>query len=181
MRHSRCQDDEKPEIKRFTYGLIITGTGAYGVELAVLPAYVRHIGKIRMEAHTVHARRRDNEITESLEQAKQARAELTGVKVESQNILKEARRERDAIIKNAKEERERMIEAARADASREAAAIIKDANSQIEREKQQAKEDLKKDIAGISVAIASKVLGDELKDSARQQKTLEDSIKDMNL
>ena len=117
---------------------------------------------------------RDNEITESLEQAKQARAELTGVKVESQNILKEARRERDAIIKNAKEERERMIEAARADASREAAAII-------EREKQQAKEDLKKDIAGISVAIASKVLGDELKDSARQQKTLEDSIKDMNL
>ena len=74
-----------------------------------------------------------------------------------------------------------MIEAARADASREAAAIIKDANSQIEREKQQAKEDLKKDIAGISVAIASKVLGDELKDSARQQKTLEDSIKDMNL
>ena len=123
---------------------------------------------------------RDNEITESLEQAKQARAELTGVKVESQNILKEARRERDAIIKNAKEERERMIEAARADASREAAAIIKDANSQIEREKQQAK-DLKKDIAGISVAIASKVLGDELKDSARQQKTLEDSIKDMNL
>lgn len=124
---------------------------------------------------------RDNEITESLEQAKQARAELTGVKVESQNILKEARRERDAIIKNAKEERERMIEAARADASREAAAIIKDANSQIEREKQQAKEDLKKDIAGISVAIASKVLGDELKDSARQQKTLEDSIKDMNL
>ena len=124
---------------------------------------------------------RDNEITESLEQAKQARAELTGVKVESQNILKEARRERDAIIKNAKEERERMIEAARADASREAAAIIKDANSQIEREKQQAKEDLKKDIAGISVAIASKVLVDELKDSARQQKTLEDSIKDMNL
>ena len=120
---------------------------------------------------------RDNEITESLEQAKQARAELTGVKVESQNILKEARRERDAIIKNAKEERERMIEAARADASREAAAIIKDANSQIEREKQQ----VKKDIAGISVAIASKVLGDELKDSARQQKTLEDSIKDMNL
>ena len=162
MRHSRCQDDEKPEIKRFTYGLIITGTGAYGVELAVLPAYVRHIGKIRMETHTVHARR-------------------PGVKVESQNILKEARRERDAIIKNAKEERERMIEAARADASREAAAIIKDANSQIEREKQQAKEDLKKDIAGISVAIASKVLGDELKDSARQQKTLEDSIKDMNL
>ena len=138
---------------------------------------------------------RDNEITESLEQAKQLQFKVIDAvtrNFQGEEVLSlgdlgvvkglnKPRRERDAIIKNAKEERERMIEAARADASREAAAIIKDANSQIEREKQQAKEDLKKDIAGISVAIASKVLGDELKDSARQQKTLEDSIKDMNL
>lgn len=124
---------------------------------------------------------RDNEITESLEQAKQARAETGRALRSKARTYSRKPAVTRAIIKNAKEERERMIEAARADASREAAAIIKDANSQIEREKQQAKEDLKKDIAGISVAIASKVLGDELKDSARQQKTLEDSIKDMNL
>ncbi|MDD4820028.1 MAG: F0F1 ATP synthase subunit B, partial [Flavobacteriales bacterium] len=115
---------------------------------------------------------RDKTITDSLEQATKARAELLGVKQESQDILKEARHQRDAILKEAKDERERMIDAARGDAAKEAAGIIKDANAIIEREKRAAKDDLKKDLAGLSVALAQKVLSEELKDASAQQKTL---------
>lgn len=124
---------------------------------------------------------RDKKINDSLAQARQAREELAGVQTESQEILKQARREREEILGGAKQERERLIEAARTEAGAQASAIMQDANVMIEREKQRAKEDLKKDIAGISIALAEKVLGEELKDVSKQQKTLEDSIAEVDL
>ena len=113
---------------------------------------------------------RDENIARSLEQARAAREELSGVKTESQQILRQARKER-----------ERIIEAAREEAAQQAAVILSDANGMIEREKQRAKDDLRKDLAGLTISLAEKVLGEELKDAAAQRKTLEDSIKDVAL
>ena len=124
---------------------------------------------------------RDKNIAESLDKARQAREELAGVQTESQKILKDARREREEILGGAQSERERIIELARQEAGQQASVILNDANTMIEREKQRAKDDLKKDIAGISIALAEKVLGEELKDASAQQKSIEESIKDVNL
>lgn len=124
---------------------------------------------------------RDKNIAESLDKARQAREELSGVQTESQKILKDARKEREEILGGAQSERERIIELARQEADQQASVILNDANTMIEREKQRAKDDLKKDIAGISIALAEKVLGEELKDASAQQKSIEESIKDVNL
>ena len=124
---------------------------------------------------------RDKNIAESLDKARQAREELAGVQTESQKILKDARREREEILGGAQSERERIIELARQEAGQQASVILNDANTMIEREKQRAKDDLKKDIAGISIALAEKVLGEELKDASAQQTSIEESIKDVNL
>ena len=124
---------------------------------------------------------RDKNIAESLDKARQAREELAGVQTESQKILKDARKEREEILGGAQSERERIIELARQEAGQQASVILNDANTMIEREKQRAKDDLKKDIAGISIALAEKVLGEELKDASAQQKSIEESIKDVNL
>ena len=124
---------------------------------------------------------RDKNIAESLDKARQAREELSGVQTKSQKILKDARKEREEILGGARSERERIIELARQEAGQQASVILNDANTMIEREKQRAKEDLKKDIAGISIALAEKVLGEELKDASAQQKSIEESIKDVNL
>lgn len=124
---------------------------------------------------------RDENIARSLEQARQARDELSGVKTESQQILREARMQREEILGQARKERERIIEAARTDAAQQAAAILNDANGMIEREKQRAKDDLRKDLAELTISLAEKVLGEELKDADAQRKTLEDSIKDVAL
>lgn len=124
---------------------------------------------------------RNKNITESLDKARQAREELAGVQTESQKILKDARKEREEILGGAQSERERIIELARQEAGQQASVILNDANTMIEREKQRAKDDLKKDIAGISIALAEKVLGEELKDASAQQKSIEESIKDVNL
>lgn len=124
---------------------------------------------------------RDKNIAESLDKARQAREELAGVQTESQKILKDARKEREEILGGAQSERERIIELARQEAGQQATVILNDANTMIEREKQRAKDDLKKDIAGISIALAEKVLGEELKDASAQQKSIEESIKDVNL
>ncbi len=124
---------------------------------------------------------RDKNIAESLDKARQAREELAGVQTESQKILKDARKEREEILGGAQSERERIIELARQEAGQQASVILNDANTMIEREKQRAKDDLKKDIAGISISLAEKVLGEELKDASAQQKSIEESIKDVNL
>lgn len=124
---------------------------------------------------------RDENIARSLEQARAAREELSGVKTESQQILRQARKEREEILVGARKERERIIEAAREEAAQQAAVILSDANGMIEREKQRAKDDLRKDLAGLTISLAEKVLGEELKDAAAQRKTLEDSIKDVAL
>ncbi len=124
---------------------------------------------------------RDKNIAESLDKARQAREELAGVQTESQKILKDARKEREEILGGAQSERDRIIELARQEAGQQASVILNDANTMIEREKQRAKDDLKKDIAGISIALAEKVLGEELKDASAQQKSIEESIKDVNL
>lgn len=124
---------------------------------------------------------RDKNIAESLEKARQAREELSGVKTESQQILKGARKEREEILGGARKERDRIIELARQEAGQQAAVILDDANTMIEREKQRAKDDLRKDLAGISISLAEKVLGEELKDADAQRKSIEESIKDVNL
>lgn len=124
---------------------------------------------------------RDENIARSLEQARAAREELSGVKTESQQILRQARKEREEILVGARKERERIIEAAREEAAQQAAVILSDANGMIEREKQRAKDDLRKDLAGLTISLAEKVLGEELKDADAQRKTLEDSIKDVAL
>ena len=113
---------------------------------------------------------RDKHIAESLEKARQAREELSGVKAESQQILRQARKERDSILEQARQE-----------ASVQAASILDDAHTMIEREKQRAKDDLRRDLAGISVTLAEKVLGEELKDADAQRKSIEKSIEEVTL
>ena len=98
-----------------------------------------------------------------------------------QQILRQARKEREEIVGQARKERENILEQARQEASVQAASILDDAHTMIEREKQRAKDDLRRDLAGISVSLAEKVLGEELKDADAQRKSIEKSIEEVTL
>ena len=155
-------------------GLIVWNSLFFLIAVAVLTKFAGKPILSMLDAREAH-------IADSLENARVARQELSGVQAESQQILRDARREREQILGEARKEREHIIEAAREEASRQAAAILQDAGGMIEREKQRAKDELRKDLAGLSISLAEKVLGQELKDAQEQRKTLEDSIKDVAL
>ena len=59
--------------------------------------------------------------------------------------------------------------------------IIEDAKKAINYEKLKAITDVKNEIANLSIEIAEKVIGEELKDEARQKQLIEKWVKDCNL
>ena len=144
-------------------GLIVWNSLFFLIAVAILTKFAWKPILLMLDA-------RDKHIAESLEKARQAREELSGVKAESQQILRQARKERDSILEQARQE-----------AGVQAASILDDAHTMIEREKQRAKDDLRRDLAGISVTLAEKVLGEELKDADAQRKSIEKSIEEVTL
>lgn len=118
---------------------------------------------------------RENGIEEALLQAEKAREEMKSLKAENEQIMQQAREERDAMLKEAKAMKEREVEAAREIAKIEADKIIEAARRTIESEKNLAIAEVKNQVASLSLEVAEKVLRDNLK-SEDQQKNLVDKL-----
>ncbi|MCK0202488.1 F0F1 ATP synthase subunit B [Ornithobacterium rhinotracheale] len=118
---------------------------------------------------------RENGIEEALLQAEKAREEMKALKAENEQIMQQAREERDAMLKEAKAMKEREVEAAREIAKIEADKIIEAARRTIESEKNLAIAEVKNQVASLSLEVAEKVLRDNLK-SEDQQKNLVDKL-----
>lgn len=118
---------------------------------------------------------RENGIEEALLQAEKAREEMKSLKAENEQIMQQAREERDAMLKEAKAMKEREVEAAKEIAKIEADKIIEAARRTIESEKNLAIAEVKNQVASLSLEVAEKVLRDNLK-SEDQQKNLVDKL-----
>jgi F-type H+-transporting ATPase subunit b len=124
---------------------------------------------------------RDEIIKGSLESAEKAREEMKQLQADNEIIVKKAREEREHILKDAREMRDKMINEARDKASEEAEKLIEKARLGIEREKERALSEIQDQVASISVEIASKLLGEKLKETDQQKKLIDGYIKDLNL
>ncbi len=124
---------------------------------------------------------REQSISDSLAAAEQARQEMDNLKAENEKIMQEARIERDAMIKEAREIREKMIEEAKGKASTEADKMIESAREQINNEKLAAITELKNQVATLSIEIAEKVLGEELKSNEKQDALVGSMLEDVKL
>ncbi|MBN3663179.1 MAG: hypothetical protein FQY80_09880 [Ornithobacterium rhinotracheale] len=100
---------------------------------------------------------------------------MKALKAENEQIMQQAREERDAMLKEAKAMKEREVEAAREIAEIEADKIIEAARRTIESEKNLAIAEVKNQVASLSLEVAEKVLRDNLK-SEDQQKNLVDKL-----
>ncbi len=124
---------------------------------------------------------REASIDNALASAENAREEMAQLKSDNEKILKEAREERDAILKEAREIKENTINEAKEKAAGEAKRILEDAQEQIENQKMAAITELKNQVGEISIAIAEKILRDELADKGKQQALVDEQLKDFNL
>lgn len=124
---------------------------------------------------------REESIKGSLESAEEARREMERLKADNEAIMQEARSERDELLHEARDARDKMIAEAKKQAKTEADKIIGKARTGIEREKVMAINDIRNQIASLSVDIAEKILGEQLKGSKEQNKLIEKLLDDMDL
>ncbi len=125
-------------------------------------------------------KKREMDIQDSLDQAKQARAEMANLKSENERVLAEAREERSQILKDAKEAADKYTAEMKERASAEYRRKVESAMQDIENQKLAAMVDLKNKSGQIALEIASKILQKELgtnPDQVAFAKKLVDDIK----
>jgi F-type H+-transporting ATPase subunit b len=125
-------------------------------------------------------RARDEIIKGSLESAEKAREDMKKLQADNEAILRKAREERENILKEAREVRDKMINEAKDRAGEEAEKLIEKARQGIEREKDKALSEIHEQVAFLSVEIASKLLGEKLKESDQQNKMIDNYLKELD-
>ena len=123
---------------------------------------------------------RESSIEEALATAEQAKQEMAQLKSENEQLLAEARKEREAMIKDATATANKLREEAREEASRESARIVEDARVSIETQKQAALAEVKQQVADLSLIIAEKILREKLDGSEKQKDYVATLINDLN-
>jgi F-type H+-transporting ATPase subunit b len=106
---------------------------------------------------------REDEIANSLQEAKKAREEMQNLKSDNEVLIREAKDQRDIILKEAKKIRADMISEAKNTASQEGQKMIEEAKKRINQEKIAAITELKNEVADLSIKIAEKLIKTELK------------------
>ncbi len=123
---------------------------------------------------------REESIDNALKAADNARDEMSKLQSDNEKILAEARADRDVMLKEGKEMKYQIISDAKSGAVTEANKIIEAAKATIQSEKKAAVSDMKKQIAEFSIQISEKILREELSNSDKQEKLVEDLLKDVN-
>lgn len=156
------------------FGLVIWMTLAFGVLLWIL-------AKFAWPAIIDSLSEREKSIEEALLSAEKAREAMENLKLGNEELIKEAKDERDTILKDARAIREKMINEAKDKAQVAADKIVETARDRIESEKKAALVEIKNTIASYSIEIAEKILREELKDKKQQTAYAEKLLKETSL
>jgi F-type H+-transporting ATPase subunit b len=124
---------------------------------------------------------REEGIKKALESAEEAKAEIENISLANKQLLKEAGIEREKLMKEARETKAKMIADAEEAAQEESAKIIAKAKISIELEKKEALEQIKKEAARLSVALAEKILQEELSSASKNTEHVNKLLKEVTL
>ncbi len=124
---------------------------------------------------------REEGITNALDAAENARKEMQNLQADNDKLLKEARAEREAMLKEAREIKDKLISDSKEQAKIEGDKIVLQAQAAIESEKKAAMADIKNQVAELSLAIAEKVIKQELSNKDKQLKLVDELLGDIKL
>jgi F-type H+-transporting ATPase subunit b len=124
---------------------------------------------------------REATIEKSLEAANEAKKEMLKLQAGNEQLLREAKEERDILLREARKVKEAILEEARLQAADEAHRMLNAARENIRFEKLAAINELKNQIAAISLEIAEKLLGKELEDKEKQHQLTEKLLKEVKI
>lgn len=124
---------------------------------------------------------RESGIADALSAAEKAKAEISDLKAENENLLQLAREERAQMLKEAKETSDKIIAEAQAKAQADGSRLIADARQAINAQKNAAMAEVKNQVGAIALEIAEKVLRRELADQKQQETYIAELTNDIKL
>ena len=139
------------------------------------------LGKFAWKPILSAVNEREMTIKDSLDLAEKTKTEMATLQASNENLLKEARIERDGMIKDAKETASKMVETAKATSRIEAEKVQTLAREAFNAEKVAAIAELKTQVASISIEIAEKVLRGELASQDKQTALANKLVEDINM
>lgn len=127
------------------------------------------LAKFGWPAFDAMLKKRTDTIRESLEKSEEARVESERVLAEYKKELADAKAQAQAIVADAKRTGEAAKAEITAQAQKEADDMIAKAKAAIEAEKKAAIADLQGQVADTSIAVASKLIGNDLSDDEHRK------------
>lgn len=139
------------------------------------------IGRFAFRPIAQALKKREDDIQNSLDEAKKAREEMANLKAENEALLAEARVERAKILKEAKEAAANFEKEEREKTKEKIQKMMTEAKAQIENQRMAAVTDVKNQIGLMAIEISEKLLKKELKGDAAQEKFVNDLVEDLNI
>ena len=124
---------------------------------------------------------RERSIEDALLKAEAAKDEMSRLTNENEELLKQARAERDLILKEAKKVKDQIVGDAKEAAQTEGARMIELARVEINNQKAIAMADVKNQVAALSLEIAEKVLRKQFEDGQKQDELVSQLLKEVKL
>jgi F-type H+-transporting ATPase subunit b len=159
--------------------LITPGLGLISWMTLAFLLLVFILGKFAWKPILQMLKERETSIHEALNSANLAREEMKQLQFSNEQLLQDAKNERDALLNEARKVRDKMMEEARTRASEEASRIVENAKASLEHEKMAAMTELKNQIAESSLTIAKFILQRELSDPAKQEEYVQELLKEV--
>ncbi|MGN6181107.1 MAG: F0F1 ATP synthase subunit B [Mucilaginibacter sp.] len=124
---------------------------------------------------------REYSIESALLKADALRAEMARISGENEDLLKQARAERDAILQEARKVKNQIIADAKGGAQEEAAKLMEQARIEINSQKAIALATIKDQVGQLSLEIAEKVLRKQFEDAKKQDDLVAELLKEVKL
>ena len=131
------------------------------------------LAKLLLPRATKMLAERTEQIEGGLARSEEAQTEATQLLDQYREQLAEARHEAARLREEAREQGAQIIAEMREQAQAEGRRLVEAAHAQIEADRQQALQSLKAEVGGLAVDLASRVVGESLTDEARQRRTVE--------
>tara|TARA_R110000823_G_scaffold282680_1_gene400893 strand:- start:8 stop:508 length:501 start_codon:yes stop_codon:yes gene_type:complete len=155
--------------------------GLFVVQTILLLGLIFLLVKFAWKPILTSLNERESGIKDALAAADKARTDMQNLQADNEKMLQEARTERESMLKEAREIKEKMISDSKELAKVEGDKMLKQAQVAIESEKKAAVADIKNQVAELSVAIAEKVIKEELSSSEKQLKLVDSLLSDLKL
>jgi len=163
------------------FSLITPNPGLAIWALIIFVALIFILGKFAFKPIVSALKEREMHIEESLTQAEKARAEMAALVSKNEELLNQAKEERNQILHDALIVAEKMkndiIEKAKSEADKK----VGDAIREIEIQKKAAIVEVKNSVGALAIEIAEKIVRKELKNDTDHKAFVDALVKESNL